>query len=326
MKKTLKWLGVSIIAILVVVIYSGTYLDIPRKELEAKYATGSSQFLDLPDGTRIHFRDEGKLEKPVIVLLHGFNGSLFNFERLVPLLVDDFRLISIDLPGFGLTGATVLGDYTTEGFMDVITKLTKELGIEKFSIAGNSMGGGVAWRYALEYPNKVESLILLASSGVGTKEDLKRSEEREKNRPIAWRLLDSKALKKFLNYYTPKFFATEALKRSVFDQKNANYEHAMQFHDLVLLEGSRNAILSMTMGGRRAMYGPEELSAIIAPTLVIHGEEDNIINVNRSYIFEENINNVVLKIYPKIGHLPMYEDPINTASDIKEFFQDFNLE
>ena len=326
MKKTLKWLGVSIIAILVVVIYSGTYLDIPRKELEAKYATGSSQFLDLPDGTRIHFRDEGKLEKPVIVLLHGFNGSLFNFERLVPLLVDDFRLISIDLPGFGLTGATVLGDYTTEGFMDVITKLTKELEIEKFSIAGNSMGGGVAWRYALEYPNKVESLILLASSGVGTKEDVKRSEAREKNRPIVWRLLDSKALKKFLNYYTPKFFATEALKRSVFDQKNANYEHAMQFHDLVLLEGSRNAILSMTMGGRRAMYGPEELSAIVAPTLVIHGEEDNIINVNRSSIFEENINNVVLKIYPQIGHLPMYEDPINTASDIKEFFQDFNLE
>ena len=326
MKKTLKWLGVSIIAILVVVIYSGTYLDIPRKELEAKYATGSSQFLDLPDGTRIHFRDEGKLEKPVIVLLHGFNGSLFNFERLVPLLVDDFRLISIDLPGFGLTGATVLGDYTTEGFMDVITKLTKELGIEKFSIAGNSMGGGVAWRYALEYPNKVESLILLASSGVGTKEDLKRAEAREKNRPIGWRLLDSKAIKKFLNYYTPKFFATEALKRSVFDQKNANYEHAMQFHDLVLLEGSRNAILSMTMGGRRAMYGPEELSAIVSPTLVIHGEEDNIINVNRSSIFEENINNVVLKIYPQIGHLPMYEDPINTASDIKEFFQDFNLE
>ena len=254
--------------------------------------------------------------------MHGFNGSLFNFERLVPLLADDFRLISIDLPGFGLTGATVSGDYTTEGFMDVITKLTAELRIEKFSIAGNSMGGGVAWRYALENPQKVENLILLASSGVGTKEDRERFKEREKNQSIAWRLLDSGALKKFLHYYTPKFFATEALKRSVFDQKFANYEHAMQFHDLVLLEGSRNAILSMTMGGRRAMYGPEALSEIVAPTLVIHGEEDNIINVKRSFIFEENINNVKLKIYPGIGHLPMYEDPVRTASDIKEFFRD----
>ena len=322
MKKILKWLGIFIISILAIIIYSGIYFDISREELETKYATGSSQFFELSDSSRIHFRDEGKSEKPVIVLLHGFNGSLFNFERLVPLLADDFRLISIDLPGFGLTGATVSGNYTTEGFMYVITKLIEELRIEKFSIAGNSMGGGVAWRYALENPQKVENLILLASSGVGTKEDRERFKEREKNQSIAWRLLDSGALKKFLHYYTPKFFATEALKRSVFDQKFANYEHAMQFHDLVLLEGSRNAILSMTMGGRRAMYGPEALSEIVAPTLVIHGEEDNIINVKRSFIFEENINNVKLKIYPGIGHLPMYEDPVRTASDIKEFFRD----
>ena len=322
MKKILKWLGIFIISILAIFIYSGIYFDISREELEAEYGTGSSQFFELSDSSRIHFRDEGKFEKPVIVLLHGFNGSLFNFERLVPLLADDFRLISIDLPGFGLTGATVSGDYTTGGFMDVITQLTAELRIEKFSIAGNSMGGGVAWRYALENPQKVENLILLASSGVGTKEDRERFKEREKNQSIAWRLLDSGALKKFLHYYTPKFFATEALKRSVFDQKFANYEHAMQFHDLVLLEGSRNAILSMTMGGRRAMYGPEALSEIVAPTLVIHGEEDNIINVKRSFIFEENINNVKLKIYPGIGHLPMYEDPVRTASDIKEFFRD----
>jgi len=321
MKKVLKRLGIVLFAFLIVLIYSGIYLDIPREELEAKYATGSSQFLNLMDGTRIHFRDEGKLENPVIVLLHGFNGSLFNFERLVPLLVDDFRLISIDLPGFGLTGATPSADYTTEGFMDAVTKLTKELGIEEFSIAGNSMGGGVAWRYALEYPTKVEALILLASSAVGTKEDVKRFEERESNVPIVWKLMGFDVLKKFLNYFTPKFFATEALKKSFYDQKLANYEHAMQFHDLVLLEGSRNAILSMTMGGRRKMHGPEVLSEITAPTLVIHGEEDNIIEFKRSLVFEENIDNATIKIYPRIGHLPMYEDPVKTANDIKAFFQ-----
>ena len=322
MKKILKWIGILIITTLAVLVYSGIYLDIPREELESKYANDSSQFFELLDNTRIHFRDEGNFEKPVIVLLHGFNGSLFNFEKLVPLLADDFRLISIDLPGFGLTGATASSNYTTEGFMEVVTKLTEELRINKFSIAGNSMGGGVAWRYALQNPNKIESLILLASSGVGTKEDREKFEERERNQPFVWRLLDSAVLKKFLHYYTPKFFATEALKRSVFDQKFANYEHAMQFHDLVLLEGSRNAILSMTMGGRRAMYGPEALSEIVAPTLVIHGEEDNIINVKRSLIFKENMNKVKLKIYPEIGHLPMYEDPIRTARDIREFFRD----
>ena len=322
MKKTLKWIGILTITILVMLVYSGTYLDVPRKELEAKYATGSSQFLDLPDGARIHFRDEGKPENPAIVLLHGFNGSLFNFERLVPFLVNDFRLISIDLPGFGLTGATPTADYTTEGFIDVVTKLTNELGIEKFSIAGNSMGGGVAWRYTLEFPTKVEGLVLLASSGVGSKEDVKKFEERENNTPIVWKLMGSDLLKKFLHYYTPKFFATEGLKRSVYDQQFADVDHANQFHDLVLLQGSRDAILSMTMGGRRKMYGPESLSKITAPTLVIHGEEDNIIGFERSLVFKENIDNAEIKIYPEIGHLPMYEDPARTADDILKFFQD----
>jgi len=322
MKKTFKWIGILIIVIFVVLIYSGTYLDISREELEAKYATGSSQFLDLPDGARIHFRDEGKTESPVIVLLHGFNGSLFNFERLVPLLADDFRLISIDLPGFGLTGAIPSANYTTESFMDTVTKLTNQLGIEKFSIAGNSMGGGVAWRYTLEHPTKVEGLILLASSGVGSKEDVKKFEERESNTPIVWKLMNSALLKKFLHYYTPKFFATEGLKRSVYDQQFANADHANQFHELVLLQGSRNAILSMTMGGRRKMHGPESLSKITAPTLVIHGEEDNIIGFERSLVFKENIDNAEIKIYPKIGHLPMYEDPARTADDILKFFQD----
>ena len=322
MKKTLKWIGIFIIAILVTLIYSGTYLDIPREKLEAKYATGSSQFLDLPDGARIHFRDEGEPESPVIVLLHGFNGSLFNFDRLVPLLAKNFRLISIDLPGFGLTGATPSANYTTEGFMDTVTKLTNHLGIEKFSIAGNSMGGGVAWRYTLEHPTKVEGLILLASSGVGSKRDVKKFKEREKNTPIAWKLMDSALIKKFLHYYTPKFFATEGLKRSVYDQKFANVDHAMQYHDLVLLQGSRKAILSMTMGGRRTMYGPEVLSNISAPTLVLHGEEDKIAEFKRSFVFKENIENAQIKIYPKIGHLLMYEDPVRTANDIIKFFQD----
>ena len=322
MKKILKWIGIFIIAILIILIYSGTYLDIPREELEAKYATGSSQFLDLPDGARIHFRDEGRPDNPTIVLLHGFNGSLFNFERLVPLLTKDFRLISIDLPGFGLTGAIPSANYTTESFMDTVTSLTNQLGIEKFLIAGNSMGGGVAWRYTLEHPTKVEGLILLASSGVGSKEDVKKFEERENNPPIVWKLMNSTLFKKFLNYYTPKFFATEGLKRSVYDQKFADADHANQFHDLVLLQGSRNAILSMTMGGRRQMYGPESLSKITSPTLVIHGEEDNIIGFERSSVFKENIDNAEIKIYPEIGHLPMYEDPVRTANDIIKFFQD----
>ena len=179
MKKILKSTSLFLLLSIGILIFTGIYFDIQREKLETKYATGASQFLDLPDGARIHFRDEGKTDKPAIVLLHGFNGSLLNFERLVPLLANNFRLVSLDLPGFGLTGATPNADYTTKNYMDTVTSITNYLGINKFSIAGNSMGGGVAWRYAIEYPSKVEGLILLASSGVMTKEDRDRLEQRK---------------------------------------------------------------------------------------------------------------------------------------------------
>ena len=78
----------------------------------------------------------------------------------------------------------------------------------------------------------------------------------------------------------------------------------------------------MMTGRRQSFEGPEILRRIHTPTLVIHGEEDNIIDFKSSYHFEENINDVKVRIYPEIGHLPMYEDPENTANDIKKFIQE----
>jgi pimeloyl-ACP methyl ester carboxylesterase len=319
MKKVLKTISLFLLLSIGVLIFTGVYFDIPREKLETKYATEASQFLNLPDGTRIHYRDEGRADKPAIVLLHGFNGSLLNFERLVPLLANDFRLVSLDLPGFGLTGATPSADYTSNSYMDIVTSITNYLGVNKFSIAGNSMGGGVAWRYAIEYPSKIEGLILLASSGVMKKEDRDRFEQRKDNSPIVWKLMGSSVIKKTLTYYTPRFFATQGLKASVFNQELATKEYARQFHDLTLLEGSRKAILSMGFGSRDRKYGPEIFKKIIAPTLVIHGKEDNIIGVESSESFKKNIKHVEVKVYLDTGHLPMYEDPERTANDIIQF-------
>ena len=80
----------------------------------------------------------------------------------------------------------------------------------------------------------------------------------------------------------------------------------------------------MSMGSRSKMHGPESLSRIEAPTLVIHGDKDNIIPIERSQVFEEYIDKVEVKIYSQIGHLPMYEDPNKTANDIKSFLQNLN--
>ena len=320
MKKILKYLTLSFFILLVIAVYSGTYLDIPRDKLEAKYASGASKFLDLKNGSRIHYRDEGDLYKPAIILLHGFNGSLFNFERMVPLLSKEFRLISIDLPGFGLTGAIPSMDYSTQNSILVINELTSYLGMEKFSIAGNSMGGGIAWRYALENPEKTQSLVLLASSGIYSSEERLQIEESERESPLVWKLMRSNFVSYFLSLYTPKFFATQGLKTSVYDPNLATDEIANQFHELTLMQGSREAILSRFSKQNYNDEKPDILKKIQAPTLIIHGREDNIISFKSSINLDQYIQNSQLVIYPKIGHLPMYETPARVADDIKKFF------
>ena len=320
MKKILKYLTLSFFILLVIAVYSGTYLDIPRDKLEAKYASGASEFLDLKNGSRIHYRDEGDLYKPAIILLHGFNGSLFNFERMVPLLSKEFRLISIDLPGFGLTGAVPSMDYSTQNSILVINELTSYLGMEKFSIAGNSMGGGIAWRYALENPEKTQSLVLLASSGIYSSEERLQIEESERESPLVWKLMRSNFVSYFLSLYTPKFFATQGLKTSVYDPNLATEEIANQFHELTLMQGSREAILSRFSKQNYNNEKPDILKKIQAPTLIIHGREDNIISFKSSINLDQYIQNSQLVIYPKIGHLPMYETPARVADDIKKFF------
>ena len=275
----------------------------------------------MSDGNIIHYRDEGNLDLPVIVFLHGFNGSLFNFERLTPLLSGEFSIVSLDLPGFGLTGAIPSKNYSNESFMDTVNEVVDHLNITNFSIAGNSMGGGVAWRYTLSYPEKINSLILLASSSILRKEERKNIEAQSRQTPWVWKLMRSDLTNFVLSYYTPKFFATQGLRSSVFDESLATTELAMHFHDLVLLSGSRKAILSMFKNRRSYFNDPEILESIQVPTLVIHGREDNIIPFQSSFIFQENIKDVDMKIYPDIGHLPMYEAPLNLASDIKDFLR-----
>src|SRR5579862_7618402 len=78
--------------------------DIPRAVLVAKYARPPSEFMTLADGARIHFRDRGPKSAPAIVLVHGANASLFTWEPWAIRLSDAFRVVSIDLPGHGLTG------------------------------------------------------------------------------------------------------------------------------------------------------------------------------------------------------------------------------
>ena len=93
-KKIISWILIIFSILVVFSLYNSIYFDIPKSEIIAKHANGSSQFITLADGSEIHVRDEGNKSGKILVMVHGFNGSLFNYEPLVPYLSNEYRLIS----------------------------------------------------------------------------------------------------------------------------------------------------------------------------------------------------------------------------------------
>ena len=106
LKRILKYFLLLILILLVFIIYNSVYFEIPTENVIEKHAKGASEFIELKDGWLIHVRDEGNKNGSTLVLIHGFNGSLFNFESMNKFLLDDFRIISMDLPAHGLTAVS----------------------------------------------------------------------------------------------------------------------------------------------------------------------------------------------------------------------------
>ncbi|MGA0841311.1 MAG: alpha/beta fold hydrolase, partial [Pseudomonadales bacterium] len=162
--------------------------DIPAAEIDPLYSSSASQFLPRSDGSRIHFRDEGLRDGPAIVLVHGSNASLHTWEPWVARLGDDWRVVTLDLPGHGLTGRVPDDDYSMVAFIETVGAVVDHLGIETFVLGGNSMGGGVTWQYALAHPERVRAMVLVDAVGLWSWRE-QQGPPRGEGSPLAFRLL-----------------------------------------------------------------------------------------------------------------------------------------
>ena len=164
----MKWLRRVLFIVLAVLV--GGYLllrtpDTDPAAMKAKYGGAPSQFLAMGNGLNVHVRDEGPRDAPVIVLLHGSNADLHTWDPWAAQLSKTYRIIRFDQPGHGLTGPAPDGVYSPARIVDVIEQVTTQLGVTRFALAGNSMGGGNALSYALAHPEKLTALVLIDSAG-----------------------------------------------------------------------------------------------------------------------------------------------------------------
>lgn len=323
----LKWLFGGLLALigLAAVLGAGAYFtlkrdDIPYETLASRYESAASRYVDLPGGIRMHYRDEGVAEAPVILAIHGFSSSLHTWEPWVSELAtsdnrpNDYRIVSIDLPGHGLTRAPAGYQASIEAYLDVVAEFVRARGLTRFAVAGNSMGGNVAWEYALAHPEQVSALILVDASG------WPETRAALADDPPIFKLLRNPVAAPILRDLDNTRLVRQGLEASFANPALVTDEMVTRYVDLSRAPGHRDILLQMTLGFRHRNYATaERLSALQMPVLIMTGSEDRLVPPEHAHQFNDAIQVSRLITFDGVGHLPQEEASIDSAMAAHEF-------
>ncbi|MFM6949659.1 MAG: alpha/beta fold hydrolase [Novosphingobium sp.] len=310
MKRSAKW----VLGILVVLFGAFLLLRTPDTDpavMKAKYGGPPSQFVDLGGGLTVHLRDEGSRDAPVLVLLHGSNADLHTWDAWAKALSGQFRVIRYDQIGHGLTGANPNGHYSPQAMVDVLERLRAKLGLERFAVAGNSMGGGIAARYASTYPQHVTSLILVDAAGAPRAAGANRGN-------IGFTLAAMPGINWLAQSITPRSLIARSLSQTVSNQAVVTPAAVDRYWELLRYPGNRAATMQR-FAAKREPFTPAELARITAPTLILWGDEDPLIPVADTQFFAQGIKNARVKTWPGVGHLPHEEVADASAAEVRAF-------
>ena len=309
-KKILLVILVALVAVVAIAWLKLRGPEIPYEALDAKYAGPGSGYADLPGGVHMHFQAAGDPAQPVIVLVHGYGDSFTSWESWTPVLAKGHRVISIDLPGHGLTRAPEGYRASAAGYVALVDALATSIGLPRFAIAGNSMGGGVAWQYALAHPERLSALVLVDAAGwpMPPPKDL----------PLAFRILQYRIGRWALAHIDNRPLISEGLRTDVYDPAVITEPFIDRWAEFQRAAGHREILMSADLGSL-ASASDTTLGTLSVPTLVLHGEADPIIPLASGQHFATAIPGAKLIVYPKVGHLPQVEIPAQSAGDVAKF-------
>jgi pimeloyl-ACP methyl ester carboxylesterase len=308
-----RW-GLLLVGLAAAAVVAARTPDLPAEALVAKYAQPPSKFLDLPSGARVHYRDQGPPGAPTLVLLHGSNSSLQTWVPWVSRLSGAFRVVSLDLPGHGLTGPVPGDQYSPDAMAAFVDAFRTKLGLSHFYLAGNSMGGNVSVRYTLAHPEVVDKLILVDASGINHL----LPPDRQPRLPIGMRIIRTPVLGRIAGLFTPRGIVERSTRAVFVDQTVVTPEMVDRYYELLLYPGNRRATrlraeapIDTTLSDR--------LGQIKAPTLILSGQSDTLVPVEAARMYHQLIVGSSLKEYANVGHIPMEEIPDVTARDVAAF-------
>jgi pimeloyl-ACP methyl ester carboxylesterase len=302
------WGALAFVALLLAV---GWESDRPVDQLRVRWAPPPSQFIDL-QGMRVHLRDQGPADDSIPLLLHGTSASLHTWEGWEAGLADDERIISVDLPGFGLTGPDPDRDYRIERYVGFVQALLDHLRIERATIAGNSLGGWIAWETALAHPNRVHGLVLVDPAGYGSAPE---------EIPLGFRLARHQWLRPLLESLLPRSLVQRSVEQVYGDPARVSTELVDRYFELSLREGNRQALFDRFNQGLGSPDNRRRTAGITQPTLIIWGSEDRLIPTADAARFAADIASSELAMLPGLGHVPHEEDPAATLAVLRPFLR-----
>ena len=257
------------------------------------------------DDLKVHYRDEG--QGMPIVLIHGTSSSLHTWEDWTKVLTQTHRVIRMDLPAFGLTGPNANHDYSIEYYARFLDQFLTKLAIDSLYLAGNSLGGQIAWYYTSDHLDKIKKLVLLDPAGFYDAEKI----------PFVFKLARTPLINQLVGKITPKYFIEKNLKEVYFDTEKITDSLIERYHDLTLRVGNRTAFIAKA--NQPMIDHTARLKLITTPTLILWGRNDHWISVAHATRFSKDLPHSKVEIMEETGHVPMEERPFESVAHTLQF-------
>jgi pimeloyl-ACP methyl ester carboxylesterase len=279
--------------------------DRSRADLEAAYLRDRGDLVDIA-GVRLHLRDEGPRDAPVIVLIHGIGSSLHTFDAWAEGLTASHRVIRYDLPGAGLSGPDAERNYSDARAVAQLLAVLDHLQVPQATIGGNSIGGRLAWRFAAAHPDRVARLVLIAPDGFA-------SPGFDYGKPPAVPFV-----LEAMRFALPKWALRPSIAAAYANPDALDAAVLERYHALLLAPGNRAAMLDRM---RQTVLVPPApfLQSITAPVLLLWGEKDAMIPVANAQDYLALLPDARLVVLPGLGHVPQEEAPVVSLAPVLEF-------
>jgi pimeloyl-ACP methyl ester carboxylesterase len=293
--------------------------DQPVRQLAQRWAPPPSQFIEL-QGMRVHVRDEAAATEhstaTPIILLHGTSASLHTWDGWSAALTQQRRVIRVDLPGFGLTGPEPNRDYSMDRYADFVMALADYLQLQQFHLAGNSLGGRIAWYTAAINPERVQRLVLVDASGGYPLQ--------AQSVPLAFKIASNPLFSGVLNYVLPRAVIRSSVENVYGDPSLVSEELVDLYFAMAVRSGNRQALRDRF--AQDPLDNPQLvqrervlIQQLKQPTLILWGGLDRLIPVSHAHQYAQDLAHHELHIFAELGHIPHEEDAAATVAPVLQF-------